>query len=221
MQRVVGHQIAVIIHAVNVHAGFADRLALLVEQLDEQRVVLLEEARANPVEVHQFAVLVFRELEGRQERRHFQLVVDVNAGVDVFHVEAQLDIALLAVDCQEIDIGQRMALGDVETLELGLLQLQRVGLRVTLALCVHIRRDVLHLIGVARRLSLLVELEDVNVLIVPVVHPVAEVDALLRVFDTPHVDGYGITRQRHIGEEILARGQRLLDILARHCERYL
>ena len=69
-QGVVVYRPAVLVYAVDVHLGIGDRLALVVEQLDEEGVVLLEESRTHPVEVDELAVLMLGELEGRREGRH-------------------------------------------------------------------------------------------------------------------------------------------------------
>ena len=60
---VVAYQVALFIDAVNVHTGFAHRLSPLVEQFDIERVVLLEETRTQPVEVHQLAIFMLGQVE--------------------------------------------------------------------------------------------------------------------------------------------------------------
>ena len=70
--------------------------------------------------------------------------------------------------------------------------------------------DVLHLVRVTRRLPFLVELEDVEVRIVPVVDPVAELDALVGLGGLPYVHLYRFALSRYVDEEIAAGGQRLL-----------
>ena len=110
----------------------------------------------------------------------------------VLHVESQPHVALLLIARKEIDGGERTVFGHVEALELRLLQLQRLRLGLHLALLVHLGGHVLHLVGVARGLSFLVELEDIDIVIVPVIDEVAEVDALRRVFHAPYVDGHHV-----------------------------
>ena len=104
-----------------VHLGLGNLLAQIVAQVDEQRVVLLEQARSQPVEVHKLAILVFVELKLRGERRDVHIVIGVDACVQVGQVHLQFHVTLLLVTCEEVDVGQRMIIGHVETLEVGLL----------------------------------------------------------------------------------------------------
>ena len=114
----------------HIHGGIADDFAFIVVEFHEECVVLLEESRAYPVEVHHLAVLMLVEKELRGELRCVQAPVHVNTRMDVIQIETHLHIALLRITCQEKDIGQRVSLWQIETLELCFLQFQDGRLRL-------------------------------------------------------------------------------------------
>ena len=60
----------------------------------------------------------------------------------------------------------------------------------------------------------MVELEDIHVIVIPVVNPVTKIDALVGVTDAPHVDGNVVARHGHVGKEVFLRGKLLLDVIA-------
>ena len=62
-------------------------------------------------------------------------------------------------------------------------------------------------------MALLVELEEIDVFVIPVIDPVAEVDAVIRITRSPHVDVDKVARAGNIGKEVGVCCQRLHDRL--------
>ena len=189
-----------------VHLSPRNLLAHIVAQVDEQRVVLLKQPRSQPVEVHKLAILVLVELELRGQRRDVHIIVSIDTRMQVGQPHLQLHVTLLVVSRQEVNVGERMAVGHVETLEVGFLHLQDVAFVNGVAVSVVMTDDILHLVCVTRRLAFLVELEDVKVLVVPVIDPVAELNALVGVGGLPYVHLYHFALSRYVDEEIAAGG---------------
>ena len=207
-ERRVVHLVSFLVDAVDVDGGLIHGCALLVEQLQVQRVVLFEQARTHPVEVHQFAVLVFREFEGGQQAWYVKLVVDVDARVQVLQVQFQFHVAVALIARHQVHLAERVAFGHVEALEIGFLQFQHMALGVHLVVGVAVGGDVFHLVGVARRLPLLVELEDIDVVVVPVVAPVAQLVEVVGIVRTPHLHRRLLLLERNVGKEVVACGKR-------------
>ena len=104
--------VAVHVNGVDVHRGLGDVGSLLVVQAEVEGVVLLIEPRADPVEVDELAVLVLVEDEARGEHCALEVGVEGDAGVQAGLVEAQLVVARLEEDVDEV-----LVVGDVEALE--------------------------------------------------------------------------------------------------------
>ena len=106
-----------------------------------------------------------------------------------------------------------MTFGHIEALEVGFLQLQDLTLFDQVAISVGTGSHILHLVGVTRRLAFLVELEEIDAFVIPVIDPVAEVDAVIGITRSPHVDVDKVARAGNIGKEVGVCCQRLHDRL--------
>ena len=161
-------------------------------------VVLLVQARTHPVEVHELAVLVLVEVEVVRQFHVTETVVQVDACVHLGLVESQ-SVAVVVED----DIDEVFAFGNVETLELAGLQVECGGLRLHIAIFVEVADGVFQYIVLAHGLAPLVELEDVEVVVIPVLDEVAEAVVTLGLVGAVHLDFVRIFLQGEVDEEVV------------------
>ena len=154
------------------------------------------------------------------QRQVVVFVVGGNARNEPLEVQAQLLPSLLrgsgAASHQE-DVGQRLVRLYIETLEVLVLQVQIVFLLLKLALFVSIAQVVFQGVALAVHLTLGVELENIQLLIVPVVAGVFEAKRVTSLADFPHLERDGVVLQRDVGIEILRYRQGQLVAIAVVC----
>ena len=205
------HFVAVSINLHTIHACRTDVIAIGLLQLDIERVEALIETRAYPVEVHQLAVLVLVVLENRRQRQVIELIIRRSPWEEPFPVQAQTFPTLLGhgrVARHQEDVGQRPVLGNIETLEVLVLQIEEVPLLFQLTILVGIAQVVLQGVLLTAQLALGVQLEDIQMLVVPVVALILEAHRVAYLANLPDLELDGVFLQGNVGEEELAHRQR-------------
>ena len=195
---------AALVDGIDVDGGLADDGALVVEEVEVECVVALIEARANPVEVHQFAIFVLVEDEACREHGALEVGVEGYTRVQPRLVETQFVVA-----AHQQHILQVTPLAYIEALEGRVAQLQQVSLVPIFAGRVGIAHPVLQAVALVVELSAGVELEGVKLVVVPVGHVVFEVDGICLVARLPHAYADRVLLPHDVEEEVAADGDGL------------
>ena len=194
-RRTAQHLVAVVVHLHHVHACRADIVAVGLLQLHIQRVEALVKSRAYPVEVHQLTVLVFIEGETCGQGQIIVFIIRRHTSDESLQVQAQLLLPLLGrggAACHQEDVGQLLVGIDIEALEVLVLQIQIVLLLLQFAIIVGVAQVILQRIVLAALLSLGVELEDIQSVVVPVVAFILEAQRVAYFAYLPYFELYGL-----------------------------
>ena len=140
--------------------------------------------------------------------------VGVNTDVNLLQVQTQLVLATGVAGLQQ-QVDQVLAFGNIEALEGGAAELQLLGLGLVVAQRVGPRQHVLQRVFLARDLSLVVELEGEQPLVVPVEDVVFEVDGFRLVLAyAVHADLHGFLVAADVHEERAAHRELSLLLTA-------
>ena len=119
------------------------------------------------------------EVEGGGDFHVSHPVVQVDTGMQFVLVKAQFLLAAHQEHIQQVAVRWY-----IETLELVILQVQTRHVLLQIAVAVHITCDIFKGICLACHLSLLVEHEEIQVLVVPVIDIILETNLVCRVVHT-------------------------------------
>ena len=172
---------------------------------------MLVQAGAYPIEIDQFAVFMLVKMETYRQPGGAEIGIQRDTRVQAGLVEPQLASCVkVFVKVDQEHILQRLIFVYIEALEGLALQFQGLALHLSLALSVGITYYVFQIVGLARQLPLRVELEGIEIVVVPVVDVVFEPDGILFTVGGPYLDLHWFVLTRYIDVKIAADAHRLV-----------